>query len=139
MTISVQDTTLHLLTFRTILIWNICDEGKNVHNQVIMKQFYYHCFFICFLVLLLLNHIIHLQMLALLSLLLAYAYSCNDVEGPRKLLSGYCNLISITKASPITHMTVIGYFLLIIIQIVSIPSDDNSPFKARICLFEFGN
>ena len=87
--------------------------------------------------LILLNNIIHLQMLALLILLLAYAYNCNDFVGPRKVLSGYCNLISITKASPITHMTVIGYFLLIIIQTVSIPTEDNSPFKARTYLFEF--
>ena len=63
-------------------------------------------------------------------MLLAYAYTC-DVQPRDNPLMGYCNLISITKASPLTHFVVIGYFILINIQIASIFTEDNSPFKVK--------
>ena len=76
-----------------------------------------------------------LQVLALVILLLAYAYTCDVPPRPgsnSNPLSGYCNLISPTKASPLTHFVVIGYFIFINIQIASILTEDNSPFKVRI-------
>ena len=87
-------------------------------------------------------HTSKIQIFALLALLLAYAYTC-DVQ-PRPAsdngnpLIGFCNLISITKASPLTHFVVIGYFIVINIQIASILTEDNSPSKVRtFLLFAF--
>ena len=80
-----------------------------------------------------------IQILALLALLLAYAYTCDVQPRPASNngnpLIGFCNLISITKASPLTHFVVIGYFIVINIQIASILTEDNSPSKVRIFWF----
>ena len=75
-------------------------------------------------------------MIAFVILLLAYAYSCGEEVEPNQTnaLSGYCNLLSIAKATPITHATAIGYFIIIIIQIVGVATEDNSPFKVGLSL-----
>ena len=67
-------------------------------------------------------------------LLLAYAYTCEKRPDGSNPLSGYCNLVGPTKASPLTHFVIIGYFIFINIQIASILTEDNSPFKVRTYL-----
>ena len=119
-----------LQALKLIDVGKVLGNVKLPHNAIKLLQWV--CSRVSSLLLLDAHHFqFHLQILAMVSLLLAYTYTCHVEPRDGNPLMGYCNLISITKASPLTHFVVIGYFILINIQIASILTEDNSPFKVR--------
>ena len=50
---------------------------------------------------------------------------------------GYCNYISNTTASPISHMVIIGSCIILFVQTLSIFTDDRAPAMVRILSLNF--